>query len=215
MNTKSITASVILLLAPGAGFAAGAPDVVSMLQQQLDALSRAVVVCPPGAPTRFVDNGDGTICDHLTGLMWEKKTSDAGGADYTDPHNVVNSYKWPELYTKFLSQLNGETAVTEDSEQLGGYRDWRIPTLAELRTLLYEQQFPCSVDPCLADPVFNPVGRPQFTATTYANDPSYAWYIYFGGFGDGLGGTVDKALKGSEDFSLGVRAVRGSMGGRQ
>ena len=26
------------------------------------------------AATRFTDNGDGTVTDHQTGLMWEKKT---------------------------------------------------------------------------------------------------------------------------------------------
>ena len=32
-------------------------------------------VCADLQPPRFVDNGDGTITDNRTGLMWEKKTS--------------------------------------------------------------------------------------------------------------------------------------------
>jgi hypothetical protein len=37
---------------------------------------------------RFVDNGDGTMTDKVTGLMWEKK-DDAGGL-----HDVDNKYPW-------------------------------------------------------------------------------------------------------------------------
>jgi hypothetical protein len=29
---------------------------------------------------RFTDNGDGTVTDHQTGLMWEKKTQPAAAA---------------------------------------------------------------------------------------------------------------------------------------
>ncbi|MFI5365782.1 MAG: DUF1566 domain-containing protein [Candidatus Binatia bacterium] len=40
------------------------------------------------APPRFVDNGDGTISDTQTGLMWEKKDQ-SGGLD-----DVNNTYLW-------------------------------------------------------------------------------------------------------------------------
>ena len=43
---------------------------------------------------RFVDNGNGTITDTCTGLMWEKKDS---GHDTPDPdnlHDVDNRYSW-------------------------------------------------------------------------------------------------------------------------
>ena len=47
----------------------------------------ASVTCPaalPGQP-RFVDKGDGTICDSATGLMWEKKLP---CSDLTNPRCV-------------------------------------------------------------------------------------------------------------------------------
>ncbi len=59
---------------------------------RLPCLVNALVVCPPGAPTRFVDNGDGTICDHQTGLMWEKKDAADGVVDLNNPHDVDNLY---------------------------------------------------------------------------------------------------------------------------
>ena len=40
----------------------------------------------------FRDNGDGTVKDDSTGLMWEKKTSPSGGVD--DVHNVTYAYSW-------------------------------------------------------------------------------------------------------------------------
>lgn len=87
-----------------------------------------------GLARSFIDNGDGTITDTVTGLMWEKK-HDTGApfADCTDevtgtcgnPHDVDNRYEWcaddaPEnascdnpgflfdgpIVTIFLEQLN-------------------------------------------------------------------------------------------------------------
>ena len=45
----------------------------------------------PGSktPPRFVDNGDGTVTDNQTGLMWEKKTES----------NVFDRYKWSSSCT--------------------------------------------------------------------------------------------------------------------
>jgi len=37
---------------------------------------------------RFVDNGDGTVTDNMTGLMWEKKDNSSG------IHDMDNIYTW-------------------------------------------------------------------------------------------------------------------------
>ena len=44
-----------------------------------------------GAPRSFTDNGDGTITDNTTGLMWEKK-DDFGGL-----HDQDNTYTWTSV----------------------------------------------------------------------------------------------------------------------
>ena len=36
----------------------------------------------PCADTRFVDQGDGTVIDNFTGLIWEKKTNADGVASF-------------------------------------------------------------------------------------------------------------------------------------
>jgi hypothetical protein len=71
---------------------------------------------------RFVDNGDGTISDFHTGLMWEKKVDFDDEAAFCshaeecpDPHDVDNRYTWSAsepfgptgtAFTIFLEQLN-------------------------------------------------------------------------------------------------------------
>src|SRR5687768_14661896 len=43
----------------------------------------------------ITDNGDGTITDHLTGLMWEKKTGTVGIVPALPSlHDVNNTYAW-------------------------------------------------------------------------------------------------------------------------
>jgi tetratricopeptide (TPR) repeat protein len=65
-------------------------------------------------PNDFVDNGDGTITDRTTGLVWEK-----GGS------STAMRYRSAKRY---VSRLN--------KKRSGGYNDWRIPTTEELASLL-------------------------------------------------------------------------------
>ncbi len=64
---------------------------------------------PSANPQSFTDNGDGTITDNVTGLMWQK--ADAGEMTW---ENAVN---------------NAGTVST------GGYSDWRLPNPHELMSL--------------------------------------------------------------------------------
>jgi hypothetical protein len=97
-------------------------------RQRLGAVPSARV---SGEPVRFEDCGDGTVADHQTGLLWEKKTGDPnaprvdcatapGGCP--DPHVVHNRYRWSDpappasepngdAYTDFLARLNGDPTV--------------------------------------------------------------------------------------------------------
>ena len=44
--------------------------------------------------SRFVDNGDGTITDNQTGLMWEKKVKFDRVEDFANLHDADNAYPW-------------------------------------------------------------------------------------------------------------------------
>jgi hypothetical protein len=98
-----------------------------------------------GAARSYTDNGDGTITDNSTGLMWEKKTQDGS------IHSAWATYSWsgPSLGTTnimdgsitstFLATLNGGSGFA-------GHTDWRIPNRVELESLLNLQNYYPAVD---------------------------------------------------------------------
>jgi hypothetical protein len=66
-----------------------------------------------GNAPSYTDNGDGTVTDNVTGLMWQQ-----------DPGEKLT---WAEA-VEYLDEFN--------EEALGGYSDWRIPTIKELYSLV-------------------------------------------------------------------------------
>lgn len=162
-----------------------------------------------GFTTRFADNGDGTVTDHTTGLMWEKKRGTVGGAsDYNDPRNVNNRYTWTAgstaadgtAYTDFLERLNGALCSSSSCTGLGGHTDWRLPKLVELKGILSAQYPNCSTPPCI-DAVFGPTPSGTYwSSSTYQPFPSRAWNVDF------FSGYTNSSYKTVVNF---VRAVRG------
>lgn len=83
-----------------------------------------------GVTRAYVDNGDGTITDTRTGLMWAKKSDDG------TIHDKDNQYTWSvsgnlangTAFTTFLATLNGGGGFA-------GHTDWRLPNEIELLTL--------------------------------------------------------------------------------
>lgn len=156
---------------------------------------------------RFVDNGDGTVTDNLTGLDWEKKTDNATANDKD------NAYIWSAAYSIFLSgDINPPGLNEEQPAAMGPFTvpcfgttpcSWRLPTIAELQTLLSEP-FPCTTSPCI-HPIFGAtiVNDDYWSATTLANDASRAWGVFF------LTGEVSYGPKNATTNS--VRAVRGGL----
>lgn len=71
-----------------------------------------ILSVPPPGPA--VDNGDGTITDPVTGLMWEKKSYDGS------IHDKGNTYSWADAHTLFLDVLNTAPCFA-------GHCDWRLP----------------------------------------------------------------------------------------
>ena len=138
-------------------------------------------VGPPGNGDQLVDNGDGTVTDVTTGLQWEQQTFDK-----TSVHYFGNFYTWSStgcvngppfdgflfpapadigtgadgtLFTTFLATLNDNARA---GGCFAGHCDWRVPTVAELETIL-DLQVPNCGDtlnenvPCI-DPIFGPAG---------------------------------------------------------
>ncbi|HXQ21453.1 MAG TPA: hypothetical protein VN812_07255, partial [Candidatus Acidoferrales bacterium] len=63
----------------------GKPDESAACQTKFTA---ALAKADKKGPCRYVDNGDGTVSDLNTGLMWEKKTNDGS------VHDESNVYTW-------------------------------------------------------------------------------------------------------------------------
>ena len=88
---------------------------------------------------RYVDNGNGTVTDHRTELMWTQKDS------YADLGECRNWYK----SKKYVSKL-----------KTGGYTDWRMPSVEELKTIFERSKSNTNYrgSPSRLDPIFAPRG---------------------------------------------------------
>jgi hypothetical protein len=177
-------------------------------------IAERVAPWDPNTTPRFEDCGDGTVADHQTGLQWEKKTGTwvipgvyCDTVPCPDPHDVNNRYTWslgapwnPDggAFTDFLAKLNDLPPATPDpTECFANNCDWRLPTVAELRTIMIGtdaapgQATTCSAieRPCI-DPDFAAVGGNTYSlaywsASTDAGNPDDAWLanFYNGGVG--------------------------------
>jgi hypothetical protein len=126
-------------------------------------------------------NGDGTVTDIRTGLMWEKKTDDGGSRDRN------NTYTWPQALT-YCEQLT-----------LGGNADWRLPSAKELASIVALDRFVPAID---MEYFLNNGSHRYWSSSTYADDPGSAWFVLFSN------GSVYKDPKSNSRY---VRAVRGGQ----
>lgn len=140
---------------------------------------------------RFVDNGDGTVTDKLTGLQWEQKTDDASLHDKDERHAWSASATAADgtAFTSFLAALNGPCFASQC--------DWRLPTLAELQTILLAQYPDGGIDP-----VFGPPADYYWSSTAGVTLPGSAWVL---SFQDG------SRTRGDRLATFNVRAVRGGL----
>lgn len=74
----------------------------------------------PGTTASYVDNQDGTVSDLVTGLMWTQ-SPDLNGDGTIDS----------------ADQMTLKDAIASvDGVDIGGYDDWRLPTIKELYSLI-------------------------------------------------------------------------------
>lgn len=81
----------------------------------------------------FVDNGDSTITDKATGLMWSKNDSRFG-------MNWENALSWVQK---------------KNSENYLGHNDWRLPNAKELQSIVDYTRCKSFTNSAAIDPVFN------------------------------------------------------------
>ncbi len=73
-----------------------------------------------GNQPSYTDNGDGTITDNITGLMWTKSPD----LDYDGDIDYYDKVSFDEA------------PLYADTMTVGGYTDWRVPTIKEQYSLI-------------------------------------------------------------------------------
>ena len=74
----------------------------------------------PWPDPRFTDNGDGTVIDQLTGLIWLKNA------------NCFGRKQWSEALDDSNNLADGQCGLTDGSSP----GDWRLPNVRELESLI-------------------------------------------------------------------------------
>ena len=106
-----------------------------------------------GLATNFTDNGDGTVTDSGTELMWQQ------GDDGIERN-------WGDA----LSHCEGLS--------LAGYSDWKLPDIKELESITIDT---ATADSPSIDTTFFPNANllSYWSATTTAESAAGAWYVSF------------------------------------
>lgn len=135
-----------------------------------------LVMCVRGntdyGANNFADNGDGTITDRATGLMWMQNDSGSG-------------MFWEDALTY------GENLTH------AGYDDWRLPNAKDLQSILDYTRSPDTTTSAAIDPLFNvtPITNEEgqadypyyWASTTHVQYPDHGEAGAYLAFGRGLG----------------------------
>jgi len=133
----------------------------------------------------FIDNGNGTITDTGTGLMWQKATA-------------PGTYTWEQALT-YCENL---------TLPVGGYSDWRLPNRNELQSIVDYSRYNPAIDTTYFP---GTVASDYWSSTTIAGNTYYAWYVFFyiGGVYDynKTYGYYVRAVRGGQCGSFGDLAI--------
>ncbi len=143
---------------------------------------------------RFIDNGDGTVADTVTGLTWLKKAD-------------CIHLSWSGAFTTINSLAEGQCGLADGSTA----GQWRMPNRSEMLSLSdraptfpqanYFNGIPGAGGTVTSPVIFNNfiVSDYYWTSTTDAADTAQAWTIYSCDFG------VYNIAKTDTRYSLAVR----------
>jgi hypothetical protein len=151
---------------------------------------------------RFVDNGDGTVTDKFTRLMWQQATADINDDGRIREPGFGDDLTWQVAlqYCENLVLCEDGTWTTdpvEAEDHEAKYSDWRLPNVLELVSIAdFGQPGPAlSLE-------FSAIDEYYWSSTTCGGNPSRAWGVWYG-----------HADHGEKSLAFGyVRAVRSVSG---
>ena len=133
---------------------------------------------PASTPnSQLQDNGDGTITDRKTGLIWKQCLEGQSGSDCAS--GGVETFTWQQALQR--------AQTVNSSGGFAGFSDWRLPTIKELISLVEHQ--------CVG-PAINLTRFPHassdglWSSSAVAGVTDYAWYVYFSNGGTNWYGKV-------------------------
>ncbi|MCX5886642.1 MAG: DUF1566 domain-containing protein [Proteobacteria bacterium] len=115
----------------------------------------------PWPSPRFIDQGNGTVTDNLTGLMWAKNA------------DLPNRTKTWQQALDYVAGMNAGNYPNF------GYTDWRLPNRKELHSLTDFSQYNPAIP--AGHPFTNvqaDIYWPYWSSSTRASDQQCAWYVY-------------------------------------
>ena len=144
----------------------GLKEIFKDIREGIDNIEKLVTeTLEKAQPTRFIDNGDYTVTDPKTGLTWIK-----------DPTAL------DKKFSKTMTYEDADKACKELN--IGGLKDWRLPTREELLTIVDLTRYSPAIDPIFV----NTKCSWYWTSTPYAGYSDGAWIVYFANgytYGDG------------------------------
>ena len=155
---------------------------------------------------RAVRGGQSVSLDHLTIGSFDSAGIEMVAEAYTDTDSTVTDTStglmWQRVGSPDIQTWEQALAYCEALD-IGGYTDWRLPTIKELQSLVDYSRY----SPALNTAYFpNTAASRYWSSTAYTPNTSYAWFVDFKyGDCDGNGGT-----KYGSNY---VRAVRGGQAG--
>jgi hypothetical protein len=113
----------------------------------------------------LLDNGDGTVTDWNTGLMWKQCSE---GQNEQGCAGTASVFDWQAaLQVPDTLNVSGGYA---------GHTDWRLPNIKELRSIVEEACFSPAIN---SDRFPNTPHANFWSSSVTVGQSGYSWYVYF------------------------------------